>query len=247
MIREALNTLENYENSIAFWHSVIERDLLEIDELLEDDKNGIQRNRFTNEMVIRNINDSIARDLFKIFKTKYSAGYPMSEVRQAFLDYLAMKQEALDGKIGYLADLDILSVGILLDIDESIMAPFIENIARVDYQDVLLDVLVSYYRPDWQQHEEIRFKRPYAQAQKIMVAPNKDKALGALRHYVISKWYPGSNDAPWYNSHKSKNPAFHAGYWSFEAGALAKLLGLDDSSLEGQAYYPYDMVHWKEE
>lgn len=41
MVRDSLNTLENYENSIAFSYSIIEKDLLKIDELLEDDKNGV--------------------------------------------------------------------------------------------------------------------------------------------------------------------------------------------------------------
>ena len=27
-------------------------------------------------------------------------------------------------------------------------------------------------------------------------------------------------------------------------GVLVKVLGLDDSILKGQPYYPYDMVHW---
>ena len=32
------------------------------------------------------------------------------------------------------------------------------------------------------------------------------------------------------------------GYWSFESGALVKILGLDDSSLKEVQYYPYDML-----
>ena len=28
--------------------------------------------------------------------------------------------------------------------------------------------------------------------------------------------------------------------------ALVKVLGLDDSSLKGLPYYPYDMVHWND-
>jgi hypothetical protein len=36
------------------------------------------------------------------------------------------------------------------------------------------------------------------------------------------------------------------GYWSFENGALVKILGLDDSSLKEVQYYLYDMVHWNE-
>jgi hypothetical protein len=48
----------------------------------------------------------------------------------------------------------------------------------------------------------------------------------------------------WYDSHKSSKNDYY-GYWSFEAGAIAKILNLDDSSLKDVAYYPYDLVHYK--
>ncbi|MDR4190445.1 hypothetical protein COL87_26390 [Bacillus pseudomycoides] len=37
-----------------------------------------------------------------------------------------------------------------------------------------------------------------------------------------------------------------SGYWSFESGAIAKILNLDDSTLRDTPYYPYDMVHYRE-
>ena len=33
--------------------------------------------------------------------------------------------------------------------------------------------------------------------------------------------------------------------WSFEAGAIAKILNLDDECLKGAKYYPYDLAHFK--
>lgn len=245
-VRDQLNTEENYNKIIDFFKYSIQRYYNMIGELMGDTHNGIQRNKISNAEVIDNIKSGITNDFYEIFKTKYSAGYPISDVKKAFLDYLEAKQPVLDGKIGYLEDLDILSVSILLDIDGEKMTPFIENIEQVNYEDYLLDFLIRYYRPDWPQHEKIRFKHPYAHVRKIIEAPNKEKAQEALGKYIISKWYPGSKDAPWHNSHQSKNPAFHSGYWSFEAGAIAKILGLDDSSLKNQQYYPYDMVHFKD-
>ncbi|MDR0574163.1 MAG: DUF1911 domain-containing protein [Tannerella sp.] len=54
------------------------------------------------------------------------------------------------------------------------------------------------------------------------------------------------SDTGWYNDHKNGGN-LHYGYWSFESGALVKILGLDDSSLKDMQYYPYDMVHWTDE
>ncbi|SQE96267.1 Domain of uncharacterised function (DUF1911) [Streptococcus equi subsp. zooepidemicus] len=243
--RDKLNTLENYQKVIMFHQCVIESDLEKIEDLLRDERNGIQKSKIDNQQVIHNTKRWMARDLFKIFKATYSAGYPISEVKKAFLDYLDVKCQVLDGQVAYLNDLDIISIAILLDIDTETIAPFIDNIEQVGYDDFFIDFLIRWYRPEWKQHDDISFKRPYGHAQKIIQAPDKEQALGFLRNYIFSKWYAGSNDAPWYNNHKAKNPVFHVGYWSFESGAMAKILELDDSSLKDQQYYPYDLVHWK--
>ncbi|MET4084253.1 hypothetical protein ABIB40_004229 [Pedobacter sp. UYP30] len=72
-----------------------------------------------------------------------------------------------------------------------------------------------------------------------MAKTDKKNSLKNLKQYLTL----------WYKSIEIKthnNKITHYGYWCWEAGALAKILGLDDSSLENQQYYPYDMVHWKE-
>jgi hypothetical protein len=63
--------------------------------------------------------------------------------------------------------------------------------------------------------------------------------------YLKNKWYHGHRDTAWYNRHKRKNSTYD-GYWSFESGAIAKIMGLDDSGWEDLKYYPYDMVHYKD-
>lgn len=73
---------------------------------------------------------------------------------------------------------------------------------------------------------------------------NKTQATKQLEKYLIKEWYRGHSEYPWYNDHKYG--VIHDGYWSFESGALVKVLGLDDSSLKGLPYYPYDMVHWND-
>lgn len=36
----------------------------------------------------------------------------------------------------------------------------------------------------------------------------------------------------------------YSGYWSYESGAIAKVLQLDDEVLKNVPYYPYDLVHY---
>ncbi|MDR2570707.1 MAG: DUF1911 domain-containing protein, partial [Oscillospiraceae bacterium] len=42
-----------------------------------------------------------------------------------------------------------------------------------------------------------------------------------------------------------KKNSFYSGYWSYESGAVAKILRLDDTGWEDMKYYPYDMVHYR--
>lgn len=62
---------------------------------------------------------------------------------------------------------------------------------------------------------------------------------------MLKKWYKLHKDAAWYDSHKSKQDIYN-GYWSFEAGAIAKILNIEDSSLKDEPYYPYDLVHFQD-
>ena len=65
-----------------------------------------------------------------------------------------------------------------------------------------------------------------------------------LKEYLEKYWYVGHKNMGWYDIHKAKEKLYY-GYWSFEAGAIAKILNLDDSNLKDMPYYPYDLVHYK--
>ena len=63
-----------------------------------------------------------------------------------------------------------------------------------------------------------------------------------LEKYLKEDWY--NKEYECYEVHKSDQNIYY-GYWSFEAGAIAKILNLDDSNLKNVPYYPYDLVHYK--
>ena len=63
-----------------------------------------------------------------------------------------------------------------------------------------------------------------------------------LEKYLKEDWY--NKEYECYGAHKSSQNIYY-GYWSFEAGAIAKILNLDDSNLKNVQYYPYDLVHYK--
>ena len=37
----------------------------------------------------------------------------------------------------------------------------------------------------------------------------------------------------------------YVGLWSYDTGALAKMLGIGDDALQNDNHYPYDLVHYK--
>lgn len=65
-----------------------------------------------------------------------------------------------------------------------------------------------------------------------------------LKEYVKRFWYREHRQAFWHNTHNLNTNCYY-GYWSFEAGAIAKTLKLDAYELKDMKYYPYDLVHYK--
>ncbi|MGE1049132.1 PoNe immunity protein domain-containing protein, partial [Bacillus sp. GMs2/1] len=91
---------------------------------------------------------------------------------------------------------------------------------------------------------EFIFVDPYKSIYRVVNAKNKEESVKELKEYLEGKWYKGHSDTGWYDSHENKNDIYN-GYWSYESGAIVKILKLDDSSLKNTLYYPYDMVHYQ--
>ena len=88
-------------------------------------------------------------------------------------------------------------------------------------------------------NHNISFPRSYKRIAKCIKENDRDSFVRYLRG-----WYKGSQESSWYDTHKIKDDNLYYGYWCFEAGAVAKRLGLDDRDLLNEPYYPYDMVHF---
>lgn len=74
-------------------------------------------------------------------------------------------------------------------------------------------------------------------------AVHDENPAGMLKMYLSKVWY--SENCGCYEAHKSTQNIYY-GYWSFEAGAIAKMLLLNDEELKEQQYYPYDLVHFND-
>ncbi|OCG48415.1 hypothetical protein A9G35_01500 [Gilliamella sp. Choc5-1] len=140
----------------------------------------------------------------------------------------------------------MLSIGIMLDAEPDIFEKLKSLVERDHLNDYLVDFLLQNSTQWGKQTAKFEFPRPYKATQDIISLAQTDKtaAVERLKKYLQKEWYRGHSDTGWYDDHKSKWN-IHTGYWCFESGALAKILGLDDSTLKDQPYYPYDMVHWE--
>ena len=177
-------------------------------------------------------------------QSKYSAGYPVLELIPDYLQGVQFMKKGWNTDAGYVTMLWYLSIGVMLECHKEL-----QQLSILLKEHSVKDKLFSFLVNNTQDYasEKLLWTTPYAGLIEVIefAKTNKEKAVERLQKYLKKEWYKGHSDCGWYNDHKSKW-GVHFGYWSFESGALVKILGLDDSSLQGLPYYPYDMVHCME-
>ena len=152
-------------------------------------------------------------------------------------------EESWDEIIGlddYNRTIWILSLGILLDVELSIFEKIANVIDKIGRKDFLFDYLISIKIANREISKDLLLPKFFGFLKECIETKNVEN----LKQYLDKKWYKSMKITYWYDNHKSSNDV-HFGYWSFESGAIVKILGLDDSNLKDQQYYPYDLVHCK--
>ncbi|MCE9108277.1 PoNi-like cognate immunity protein [Bacteroides pyogenes] len=188
--------------------------------------------------------DIILRNAYQILISKYSVGYPVLELIPDYLQGVQFMKKGWNTDAGYVTMLWYLSIGVMLECHKEL-----QQLSILLKEHSVKDKFFSFLVNNTQDYasEKLLWTTPYAGLIEVieLAKTNKEKAVERLQKYLKKEWYKGHSDCGWYNDHKSKW-GVHFGYWSFESGALVKILGLDDSSLQGLPYYPYDMVHCME-
>lgn len=258
-LREHLSTKERFEERITFDKEAIEEEFQDLKKLLEAEEKGIQLYTNTNKEVIEGTKANIITYSFDLITTKYSAGYPISEIKKDYDTLLSVMSELWEEKTleeftyaggkepyygtdEYWKVLTLISLGILFEVDEHSFAKIIKIKDKVPTPDILLDFLLSS-----RDHREIPDVIATGNKYKELSAflKSEDKDIKNFKKYITKFWYREYKKMGWGDTHNSEFN-IHAGYWGFELGAVSKILGLDDSTLQEQKYYPYDMVHWED-
>ncbi|MEM6268353.1 MAG: PoNe immunity protein domain-containing protein [Bacteroidota bacterium] len=135
----------------------------------------------------------------------------------------------------------ILSVAILQDFEMAEFTKIVRIIDGARSKDWLLEYLISSRIQGRSQVDTLIFPKPYASLKKAVEETDPAKCSAIVKHYLEKEWYPGHKGVYWHDNHKSKHDTFF-GYWSFEAAAVVKIAGIDDTSFRDNEYYPKDLV-----
>ena len=210
-------------------------------EELEKLKQGVNPYKRPIEKVTRSIqlDNSVCQKENMI--ATYTAGYSIERFKEESLKYVDSLLPIWYSNSGYDAMLWALSIGIMLEVDETTFDKLVDLVRKDDPEDYLIDYLIQSRHPEWTIRINYNFPRPYGFTRKIIEEENSEKAVSLLKEYLTKKWYQGSRDEGWYDLHK-RNIDNYYDYWSFESGALCKIKGLDYKQLEGFSYFPYDLV-----
>ena len=136
----------------------------------------------------------------------------------------------------------LLSIAVLADDERSVKT--IEGLAsEIEFTDDLYERLFRH--PDPQVgtvYAEAKTHDGLVEAAQLTESGDSEAASERFVKYVQSEWYRGHRSAAFFDRHKH-SPTAHAGYWAYEAAAIAKVCGIDDSALEGHKHYPWDLAH----
>ncbi|WP_027622847.1 PoNi-like cognate immunity protein [Acetivibrio clariflavus] len=216
--------------------------------MLKDDmEKGIQRYPKDNQSIIYATYRGMFMYNTEILIAKYSLGSHPDEMIEDYLNGIEYLENVGNAEPWYVDVLRMVSLGILLEVDKKDLKRLACAIEKQKKEDALMDFLLKACDIGWNHNtSEYERKNPYAKTAEIiqMALHDKDreKASKRLQQYIEKEWIKGHNDLDFKNAHKEPG---YVGLWSFEAAALAKILGLDDSALKDNNHYPYDLAHYK--
>ncbi|WP_158588909.1 PoNe immunity protein domain-containing protein [Butyrivibrio sp. XB500-5] len=217
----------------------------EICDLEECEKNGIQRHPKKNVEVIYNFKKGLIVDFRDILDAQYSLNridISYEELFDMFVEY-AVQLEFKN--IGYIVFLRFFSLGIMLELGKDKLKPLVDKLDKDEIDDILLGYLAEGYGLK-RAFRSTKFYRetPYANAALICeeAVTDKAKAKEMLKEYM-KNYLKAHSDMGWPKA--AKDWADYKGLWSYEAAAISKLFGIDDSELKGDMNYPYDLAHYK--
>ena len=161
------------------------------------------------------------------FIALYSSGEEINnEMKEVYFKWLEKAEIVSNDEYSYVDLLWLVSIAILLDLQEELSERLSAMAKKLKMNDGFIEYLLN---PSAENLKNLSFfmAKPYSEWGKIVTAPDHKK-ITLIKKYLTSKWYRSHDEEGWYDSHLF-NEDIYSGYWSFESGAMVKVLGLDDS------------------
>ncbi|MBP3199869.1 MAG: DUF1911 domain-containing protein, partial [Butyrivibrio sp.] len=238
--------IELLEAELELLPENIKNTIKEIEQLLEDEKQGIQRYPNKNMDIIELEKNGIPIDLRDLFDAQYSADkvvMPYEDIVSMIIEYTVENEFTQSGYINVLRQ---ISQAILLEMEKEKLQVLVDKLDKDEYNDILIDYLLSAYGIKRAYKSDKYFReKPYIIAGRIceVAQHDKQKAKAMLEEYITKEYLKGHDDLDWPNA--AKKWSLYRGLWSYEAAAIAKLFEIDDSELKDNPNYPYDLAHYK--
>ena len=182
--------------------------------------------------------------LFDLFYGKYSAGYDLEELQGLFEEILELMPAYWGERTTSLQMFDMMSWAVLFEASPEQFRILDDLVRSVGRADALTEFYAAWmFEGKVEMGSDFSYGFPYTGLKPIVDHP--ETAAENLKKWLEKDWYKGHKDDYWYDNHKVTELLAYAGYWSFEAGAVMKILGVDDTILKDTPYYPYDLVHYR--
>ena len=199
-------------------------------------QNAINNNEVAERQIIP-VKTEIHNTSLGVIIAEYSMGKDIKELKTKFIE-LNDDWHTVYSEGNYNKKLKMISLMVLFNVE--INEEMIELLKNDKEQDWLINFLLKYLTGKSYDLEcKLLFPKGISVLKEAVISDNK---IDCIKKYLEKHWY--NKDCGCYEAHKSKENVYY-GYWSFEAGAVAKILGVDDSSLKDEQYYPYDLVHFE--
>jgi len=227
-------TIRDKRKDIQYFNRFIDEETKRVKFFTKNLKNGK-----VNPERIRSVKSTIHDLKLGIMIAKYSRGDDLSILEKEYLDLLDGWKDIWEPDY-YNKNLKMISLGVLFDADRIFATQIREMLGKAGINDWLFHFLLDSWDHEQTSGDcELLFPKSFSRLQKVTSAEDK---VEVLKKYLSDDWY--HKDCGCYEAHKSKQNIYY-GYWSFEAGAVSRILNVDDSSLKDAPYYPYDLVHYK--
>jgi Domain of unknown function (DUF1911)/Domain of unknown function (DUF1910) len=242
-VRDTVQTKLYFDEAIAFYQMVIDRDKGTVNDLIRHAGRAMQLYSLV-ELSCKLVVDRYSRgDDFKEMNpsvTQMGMMFKLKAQTMPTLTELTPEEKEMWANLGLGDFFDCtrcLSFVVGLRYSQNDIRALLEWIGHAGEDGLLDRIAVLLGDKDRPVMAHSKFEPEFDPLIEVMDAPVEERP--ALLANYVNTWYKRMKRASWHNTHKGEA---YCGYWCFEAALVAMLLDVDDSAIADHIHYPVDLV-----